>query len=128
MANQRARNLRKTMTPQEVKLWVRLRELRSIGHHFRRQAPVDQFIVDFACFDSRLIIEVDGGQHATESILPRDRKRDAHLISSGFNVVRFWNSDIDQNLEGVLETIGRLLHAPPPRPATPADPPRKGEG
>jgi very-short-patch-repair endonuclease len=116
------------MTPQEVKLWVRLRELRSIGYHFRRQAPVDQFIVDFACFDSRLVIEVDGGQHANESMLARDKKRDAHLISSGFNVIRFWNSDIDQNLEGVLETIEHLLRKPPPRPATPADPPRKGEG
>jgi very-short-patch-repair endonuclease len=116
------------MTPQEVKLWVRLRKFRSDGYHFRRQVPIDRFIVDFACFGSRLVIEVDGGQHGKETSLARDQQRDAHLISNGFNVLRFWNSDVDQNLEGVLETIVRVLRAPPPRPAVPADPPRKGEG
>ena len=55
----------------------------------------------------------------------RDQERDAHLISNGFNVIRFWNSDVDQNLNGVLEAIERLLREPPPRPATPADPSRK---
>ena len=128
VANERARKLRKTMTPQEVKLWARLRELRSNGFYFRRQAPIDQFIVDFVCFGSRLVIEADGGQHGLEQGLISDQKRDNHLVRHGFKVIRFWNSDIEQNLDGVLQTIVDALSAPPPRPAAPTDPPRKGEG
>jgi very-short-patch-repair endonuclease len=66
MANETARALRKRMTPQEVKLWVKLRELKPLGFRFRRQAPIDRFIVDFVSFGSRLIVEADGGQHGMQ--------------------------------------------------------------
>ena len=73
MANEIARKLRKSMTRQEVKLWVKLRELRAIGHHFRRQSPLANYIVDFECRQSRLVIEVDGNQHGFDD----HRRRDA---------------------------------------------------
>jgi len=123
VANQNARALRKRLTHQEVKLWVRLRELKPLGFHFRRQAPIGPYIVDFVSFRSQLVIEVDGGQHATPAGLEVDRTRDAFLLSQGLRVRRFWNSDIDQNLDGVMESV--LLESP--TPALRADPPHKGE-
>ena len=105
MANERARALRKTMTPQEVKLWVHLRRLRPQGLHFRRQAPLEGYILDFVCFKHRLIVEVDGSQHGEDSGLAHDAKRDAHFASLGFLTLRFWNPEIDENLESVVETI-----------------------
>jgi very-short-patch-repair endonuclease len=86
LANQTARALRKRMTPQEVKLWVQLRAMKGPGYHFRRQAPIDQFIVDFVCFKQRLIIEVDGGQHGRYYQQANDAKRDAYLSAAGFRV------------------------------------------
>jgi very-short-patch-repair endonuclease len=105
----RARDLRKRMTPQEVKLWVRLRGLRAHGFHFRRQAPFDRYILDFVCFRYRLAIEVDGGQHGLVYTASRDQQRDARLAAEGFRVLRDWNSDIDRNLDGVLENIVAAL-------------------
>jgi very-short-patch-repair endonuclease len=78
MANETARALRKRMTPQEVKLWVRLREHKPLSFHFRRQAPIDHTIVDFASFGSRLIIEVDGGQHG----MPEGARSDRAVTNS----------------------------------------------
>jgi very-short-patch-repair endonuclease len=101
----RARALRKTMTPQEVKLWSQLRTLRPEGLHFRRQAPVDGYVLDFVCFRRRLIVEVDGSQHAEDAGLRHDARRDAHFAAHGFLTLRFWNSEIDGNLHGVVETI-----------------------
>jgi very-short-patch-repair endonuclease len=127
----RARELRKRMMPQEVKLWVRLRQLRALGFHFRRQAPLAQYILDFVCFRNRLVVEVDGGQHAFDDSLPCERQRTAKLASAGFRVLRFWNSDVDQNLDGVLETIAAALANPPTRPSelgSDGHPPHKGEG
>ena len=114
MANDRARNLRKAMTPQEVKLWVHLRSWRSRGFHFRRQAPRDGYILDFVCLRSRLIVEVDGSQHNFDDHAARDNKRDRHFIRSGFHVLRFWNNEVDKNLRGVLEAIDAALNNPPP--------------
>ena len=105
MANQTARALRKRMTPQEVKLWVQLRATKGPGYHFRRQAPIDQIIVDFVCFKQRLIIEVDGGQHGRYCQQANDAKRDAYLSAAGFRVLRVWNIDVDRNLIGVCDTI-----------------------
>jgi very-short-patch-repair endonuclease len=109
LANETARFLRKRLTSQEVKLWVRLREWKHLGFHFRRQAPIGPYIVDFVSFRSRLVIEADGGQHGMSKGVESDRSRDDFLRSQGFQVLRFWNSDIDANLEGVLETIFSAL-------------------
>jgi very-short-patch-repair endonuclease len=121
-----ARALRKRLTPQEVKLWVKLRELEAPGYHFRRQVPIGRYIVDFASFGARIVIEVDGGQHGMSDGLGSDHERDAFLRSHGFRVLRFWNSDVDQNLSGVMESILGVLKTP--TPALRADPPQKGEG
>jgi very-short-patch-repair endonuclease len=114
LANEKARALRKRLTLQEVKLWVKLRELKALGFHFRRQAPVGPYIVDFVCFRSHLVIEADGGQHGMPVGARSDQIRDAFLRSQGFRVLRFWNSDIDANLTGVIESIlDALNHSQP---------------
>ena len=93
------------MTRQEVKLWLHLREFRKLGFHFRRQVPIDNFIVDFACYHPKVVVEIDGSQHAASRHGQRDALRDAHLAASGFSVFRFWNRDIETNLDGVLTAI-----------------------
>ncbi|MFL5122488.1 MAG: endonuclease domain-containing protein [Microvirga sp.] len=100
-----ARRLRKRMTPQEVKLWVKLREQRVNGLHFRRQVPIGRCVVDFACLKHRLVVEVDGGQHSFDNAAAVDRSRDLTLSALGFRVQRFWNAEVDANLDGVVETI-----------------------
>ena len=101
MSVERARALRKRLTPQEAKLWTRLRELRPLGHHPRRQDPIGGFVVDFSFRRRRLVVEVDGGQHGGGA----DAARDLRLAALGYRVLRFWNVDVDRNLEGVMETI-----------------------
>jgi very-short-patch-repair endonuclease len=110
------------MTPQEVKLWIHLRSWRSRGFHFRRQSPRRGYIVDFVCMKYRLIVEVDGGQHSLETHHMQDRRRDVTLEGSGFRVLRFWNSDVDNNLSGVLQSIDDTLAEMSPHP------PPSGEG
>jgi very-short-patch-repair endonuclease len=126
LPNERARELRKRLTPQEVKLWVRLRELKALGFHFRKQAPIGRYIVDFVSFSARIVIEIDGGQHGTAEGVRSDTARDSFLQSQGYQVLRFWNSDVDRNLTGVMESILSALTTP--TPALRADPPHKGEG
>jgi very-short-patch-repair endonuclease len=119
VANEIARRLRKTMTPQEVKLWVNLRSWRQRDFHFRRQSPRGGSIVDFVCMRHRLIVEVDGGQHNFDEHTRHDRMRDQSFERSGFKVLRFWNNDVDRNPEGVLATIDSTLQQPTP-PGGPA--------
>ena len=114
MANEIARKLRKTMTPQEVKLWVKLRELRALGHHFRRQSPMLNYIVDFECRRSRVIVEVDGTQHGFDANRQRDLVRDETLRRAGYKILRFANPDIDRELEAVMETIVSVLNTTDP--------------
>ncbi|MGH6908540.1 MAG: endonuclease domain-containing protein [Aestuariivirga sp.] len=102
---QRARTLRQKMTPQEIKLWSQLKYLNHDGFHFRRQAPVDGYILDFAEFSHRLIIEVDGSQHGFDTGAARDANRDRYFKSAGFRILRFWNIDVDTNMDGVIEMI-----------------------
>jgi very-short-patch-repair endonuclease len=129
MSKLRARQLRKTMTPQEVKLWVQLKYLNREGRHFRRQVSIDGYIVDFAEFSEfseRLIIEVDGSQHGFAKGEASDRIRDKHFAEAGFQVLRFWNSEVDQNMDGVINAV--LAPLSPIRLASLATFPAKGEG
>ena len=111
MASEVARHLRKNPTIAEARLWDELRELRRQGYHFRRQAPIESYIVDFACFEQRVIVEVDGIQHATAQGASADAARDADLTWRGFKVLRFTNSDVSQNAEGVMLEILAALGA-----------------
>jgi very-short-patch-repair endonuclease len=97
------------MTRQEVRLWLYLRTLRAEGFHFRRQAPLKGFIVDFVCFGSRLIIEADGWQHDEDMQGSHDAMRDAMLARDGFQTLRFSNGAIDREMDGVVEAIRRAL-------------------
>ena len=105
MPSSQARSLRKRMTPQEVKLWVKLRELKGQGLHFRRQVPRRDYIIDFACLRRKVLIEIDGSQHGMDGHVRRDQVRDRVLAEDGFVTLRFWNAEIDANLDGVVETI-----------------------
>jgi len=98
----RARSLRRRSTEAERKLWALLRDRRLAEFKFRRQVPVGRYVADFACYEARLIVELDGRQHA-ESV--RDKIRDAELERRSFQVVRVWNNDLSQNHDGVLEAI-----------------------
>ncbi|MEH6489298.1 endonuclease domain-containing protein [Hyphomonas oceanitis] len=101
----RARALRRTMTRAEVILWQNLRARQLGGFKFRRQVPVGPFIADFACVERRLIIEVDGETHFTDDEIARDQKRTVFLGGQGWRVHRVWNTDIYDNLDGVLDGI-----------------------
>jgi very-short-patch-repair endonuclease len=106
-----AKALRRAMTDEERLLWQWLRKPGISGLRFRRQAPVGPYIVDFFCPTESLIIEVDGGQHAVGN---QDTVRDAWLVSRGYRVLRFWNSDIAGNIDGVCAEIARVAALPPP--------------
>ncbi|MCQ8102733.1 endonuclease domain-containing protein [Methylomonas sp. SURF-2] len=98
-----ARNLRKNQTDAEHLLWRHLRDRQLCGQKFRRQYPIDTYIVDFVCLEVKLIVELDGGQHAEQ--LEYDHRRTEQLQKRGFKVLRFWNNDVLQNITSVLEAI-----------------------
>jgi adenine-specific DNA-methyltransferase len=100
-----AKRLRRDATDAERLLWQRLRGRQLAGHKIRRQATVGSYIVDFRCVEAKLVIEADGGQHSPV----RDAERTAGLESRGLRVARFWNNDIVQNVDGVLQAILLLL-------------------
>jgi len=114
MANEKARELRKSRTAVERRLWWKLRGLRPAGFKFRQQVPIDRYIVDFACLSKRLIVEVDGGTHSTNAEVARDKRREQCLRDQGFRILRVWNSDVRENIDGVMDTIVDALEAPPP--------------
>ena len=109
------RRLRRDQTDVERKLWFRLRDRRLDGWKFRRQVPVDRFVVDFLCTDARLIVELDGGQHVERTM--EDLERTRVLERAGYLVLRFWNNDVVENIDGVLETIAATLE--PQSPSSP---------
>jgi very-short-patch-repair endonuclease len=111
MANEIARKLRKIPTSSEKRLWNELRKLRSQGYHFRRQHPVEGFIVDFACLSQKLIIEVDGAQHQLPENSRSDASRDTRLQWLGYRVLRFGNGDVTDHLDGVVLEILAALGA-----------------
>ena len=101
-----ARKLRRNQTDAEERLWQRLRNRQLFGFKFRRQHRVDRPIADFLCEEARLIVELDGGQHATSTT---DEIRTAVLNDAGYHVIRFWNHDVLANTDGVLEVIAETL-------------------
>jgi very-short-patch-repair endonuclease len=121
MADKTARLLRINMTEAERKLWSLLRRKQLQGFRLRRQVPLGRYVADFACMSARLVIELDGGQHAERS--EYDQHRTAWLNGNGFRVLRFWNSEVFTNADGVLETVRLALVDPPPQPS-----PARGRG
>jgi very-short-patch-repair endonuclease len=128
----RARALRSVTTAVEVRLWHRLRDRRLGGFKFVRQAPLGRYYVDFLCREARLVVELDGSQHAEN---PNDRQRDADLAALGYRVFRVWNNDISGRLDNVLERLLLELAAAPLPPASttrgppsPRSRPLAGEG
>jgi primosomal protein N' (replication factor Y) len=110
---QRSRDLRDQLTNAERRLWSKLRRRQINGWRFRRQHPVEPYIVDFACVEARLIVEADGGQHAESE---RDALRDRRLRDAGWRVLRFWNSDILISTSDVIDTIAAALGPLPTLP------------
>ena len=99
----RARKLRRAATDAEKKLWFHLSKNRQAGHSkFRRQVPIGRYIADFCCLSTKLIVELDGSQPADNA---RDDDRTRYLAAKGFRVLRFWNHEVNENLEGVVQTI-----------------------
>ncbi|MBI1910318.1 MAG: endonuclease domain-containing protein [Deltaproteobacteria bacterium] len=109
--NQCAKDLRKRSTDTEKFLWKYLRSKRLENFRFRRQAPIGPYIVDFVCLEKRIVIECDGGQHAFQA--RKDKGRDDWLEKEGYKVLRFWDREVLQNTEGVLETILREISGSP---------------
>ncbi len=105
---EKAKELRKNATPQEQKLWALLKTKQYKNLKFKRQQPIGPYIVDFICREKWLIIEIDGGQHNEDKNIIYDIERTKYLESKGFKVVRFWNNDIDNNIEGVFEIIDKM--------------------
>ena len=127
-----ARTLRRNRTDAEGLLWHYLRNEQLDGYRFRRQHPIGRYIVDFACPSRKVLIELDGGQHAEQT--SRDEKRDAFLRARGYRVLRFWNTEVFENCFGVLQRVWETVAGdPPPQPPAPdglaaATPPHPSTG
>ena len=120
----RAKAMRKTALPAEVLLWNKIRSKQISGFKFRRQQPLDNFIVDFFCAQARLVIELDGESHQGEQKQKADIKRQNYLEDQGFKVLRFTNEDVYKNLNGVLEEI--LMQCQNISSTPPLAPPARG--
>jgi very-short-patch-repair endonuclease len=128
MSTDLARKLRHEGTEAERRIWHLLRS-RQIGTKFRRQQPIEGYIVDFVSFERRLIIEIDGGQHTDRS--DYEERRTRCLLANGFRILRFWNNDVIENEEGVYERIMsevRTARAPSPSQASGLGPSLSREG
>jgi very-short-patch-repair endonuclease len=101
------KRLRKNMTDAERKLWTHLRDRQIASVKFRRQHPIGPYVVDFIALEPKLIIEIDGGHHARQ--VEQDAKRSEWLVSNGFRVLRFWNHEVLQHTDKVLQAIERFL-------------------
>ena len=117
----RSRELRLNATPAERALWVQLSARKIAGVRFNRQFPIGPFICDFVSRSAKLIIEVDGGQHAVE--IDKDQSRTAYLEAQGYRVIRFWNNDVLERIAGVVSEIEAVLETGPP-----PTPPASGRG
>ena len=97
------------MTEQEKVLWNILRNNKFYGLKFRRQVPIGNYVADFVCEIHNVIIELDGGQHNEPENIEKDKQRTDFLESKGYKIIRFWNNEVDNNLEGVCEVIYRTI-------------------
>ena len=113
MKHEFARRLRREMTDFERTLWYALRDRRFLSRKFRRQQPISPYIVDFVCFETKLVIELDGGQHALPENAVNERVRAQFLEHEGFRILRFWNLELRDNMNGVLEAIRLALDEGP---------------
>ena len=116
----RASSLRKKSTEAEKKLWAKLRRKQFHGLRFRRQYPLGPYFADFVCLPARLIVEVDGAGHAEAEQVEYDERRTEWLVSQNFRVLRFWNIEIFENIDGVVARIDAVMREgplPPPPPA-----------
>lgn len=112
LGRDRARSLRKSFTDAELKLWRLLKNRGLKNFKFRRQHPVGPYIADFACLERKLIIELDGGQHAEN--IAHDSRRTAYLESIGYRVIRFWDNDVLTKSQSVMQAIHDALDHPSP--------------
>ena len=119
-----AKTLRQNMTEAEQLLWKHLRAHRLLDQKFRRQQPLGSYIVDFVHFETKLIIEADGGQHNESN---SDAVRDSWLVKEGFRVLRFWNHDILNNTDDVLETLLKAIEDRSPSPPAPLPQGERGD-
>jgi very-short-patch-repair endonuclease len=124
MSTRKAKELRQNRTEAEKRLWERLRRKRIDGFRFRQQAPLGKFVVDFVCFEPKLVVELDGGQHAEQAAY--DERRTEWLESQGFRVLRFWNNEVFENIEGVEEAIQAALNSLGDAHPLPSPPPSRG--
>lgn len=113
MVNERARELRKSMSDAERQLWHALRAKQVDGARFRRQHPIGPYVADFVCLERRLVIEVDGGQHTDDAHMADDVRRDHWLASEGYRVLRVPTTEVYGNVAGVLDTIWAVLQELP---------------
>ena len=111
-----ARKLRKEQTIQESKIWNLLRNRQFFGLKFKRQYPIGEYIADFVCIEKHIIIELDGGQHNSPENIAKDIERTRYLITNGFKVLRIWNNEVDNNLEGVFLELKRQIVENEPSP------------
>ena len=119
---ERARSLRRALTPAEFALWTRIRGRQLGGFKFVRQEPIDRYYADFVCRERHLIVELDGGQHSGRL---EDEQRDRNLCALGYRVIRICNNDVIENLDGVLQTLLSELEK---QPLTPTLSPQAGRG
>lgn len=112
-----AKKLRKQSTDAELRLWYYLRAKRTLNIKWRRQHPIPPYVTDFYCYQAKLVVELDGGQHEAE----QDSRRTAYIRSQGIEVIRFWNNDVLLNTEAVVDEILRVVQmrtlSPGPSPA-----------
>lgn len=105
-----ARTLRKNSTNTERIIWSFVRNRKFCNLKFKRQVPIGNYIVDFLCEEKKLIIELDGGQHNTPENKILDSQRSQYLESKGYKIVRFWNNEVSNNLEGIYERLLEIVH------------------
>ena len=115
MANKFARTLRSNLTDGERILWSRLRDLKQIGLHFRRQAAFDKYVADFCCHSAKLIVELDGDQHGSDANVAYDAERTAYLNARGYRVLRFTNGEVLRECDRVVDSIVQAATSPHPK-------------